>query len=113
MVHYIATSFSGIDLIEYCVHITYRKILPIFSHAITNVSSKYDFSIDLLFSLFMEKDHFYSCNVIYFAHVRHISSLKPKLEGTYTFRIECIENLNKENILVQISFCLRIHINYC
>ena len=49
MVHYIATSFSGIDLIEYCVHITYgKKVLSIFSHAIKNVSSKYDFSLDLL-----------------------------------------------------------------
>ena len=60
----------------------------------------------------MEKDHFNSCNVIYFAHVRHISSFKPKLEGTYVFRIECIKNLNKENIFVQKLFPLRIHISY-
>ena len=84
MVHYIATSFSGIDLIEYCVHITYgKKVLSIFSHAIRNVSSKYDFSLDLLsFNIHGKKDNFYSCNVIYFAHVRHISSFKPKLKRT-------------------------------
>ena len=101
MVHYIATSFSGIDLIEYCVHITYRKILPIFSHAITNVSSKYDFSIDLLFSLFMEKDHFYSCNVIYFAHVRHISSFIQKKSKAHTCLIYFIEKFNEKKSMHQ------------